>query len=248
METINEDIKISKLENSTYSRFSSAEWFDKVQNLNVRLAGIGGIGSYVGFFLSRLGVLRLFLYDDDKVEPTNMSGQLYNSDDVGRYKTAALKDMITSYSKYYNCVSFPTKYTDTCKTSDVMICGFDNMEARKVFYNSWKKHVMNKPEELRKSCLFIDGRLTAEEYQVLCITGDDEYSMNLYETEYLFNDSEAESTICSYKQTSHIASMCASMMVNLLVNFAFNLTNPTVERIIPFFTSYNGELCLLKTK
>ena len=49
------------LYDDTTTRFSSAEWYKKIQELDIILAGIGGIGSYVAFLLSRLRPKSLFL-------------------------------------------------------------------------------------------------------------------------------------------------------------------------------------------
>lgn len=229
-------------------RFSSASWYNKVREKNITLAGLGGIGSYVGFLLSRLKPGSLYLYDDDKVEQANLSGQLYGMSDIGNYKVTALSKIMTNYSDFRGFFSVASRVTILTPPTNIMICGFDNMQARKDFYYVWRKEVMNNPEEKRKDFLFIDGRLAAEEFQVLCIRGDDEYNMKRYEREFLFSDSEAEETICSYKQTSYCATMIASYIVNLFVNFCTNQCSPVIDRDLPFFTSYDSSTMYLKTE
>lgn len=230
------------------SRFSGAIWYDKIQTLPVVLAGVGGIGSYVAFLLGRLNIRFLTIYDDDIVEAANMSGQLYGRSDVSKYKVNAIASFIKEYTELSSIYCYSSRFTEDSAPSKIMICGFDNMQARKTFYNKWKTYVRVLSEEERKECLFIDGRLAAEEYQVLCIKGDDEYSMKRYEEDYLFSDAEADATICSYKQTSFMAHMIASTMVNLFVNFAANLCNPIIDRALPFFTEYNGETMFFKVE
>jgi sulfur carrier protein ThiS adenylyltransferase len=204
------------------SRFSSAIWYENIQKKTVILAGVGGIGSFVGFLLARMKPASMFIYDNDIVEAVNMSGQLYGQSDLGRPKVSALAEMIRNYAGYSSVFAINERFTNESEASDIMICGFDNMAARRLFFNKWVNHVQSKPEEERKNCLFIDGRLAAEEFQVLCINGDDEYNINRYSNEYLFSDAEADETICSYKQTTFCANMIASYMVNLFVNFCAN--------------------------
>lgn len=228
------------------SRFSGAIWFDNIQTKTITLAGVGGIGSYVAFLLSRLHPQTLYLYDDDIVEAGNMSGQLYSANDIGQHKVNAIASMISDYSNYYDYVTYADRFVEISGATNIMICGFDNMEARKIFYNSWKSLVATLPEEERKTCLFIDGRLAAESFQVLCIKGDDVHSMKKYEQEFLFHDSEAEETICSYKQTTFMANMIASVMVNLFVNFCANECNPLIPRDLPFFTEYSADTMYFK--
>ena len=230
------------------SRFSSAIWYENIQKKTVILAGVGGIGSYVGFLLARMKPASMFIYDDDIVEAVNMSGQLYGQSDLGRFKVSALAEMIRNYAGYSSVFAISERFTNESEASDIMICGFDNMVARRLFFNKWVNHVQSKPEEERKNCLFIDGRLAAEEFQVLCIKGDDEYNINRYSNEYLFSDAEADETICSYKQTTFCANMIASYMVNLFVNFCANQCEPLIDRDLPFLTTYNAETMYLKTE
>lgn len=230
------------------SRFSSAIWYESIQKKTVVLAGVGGIGSYVGFLLARMKPTSMFIYDDDNVEEANMSGQLYGINDIGIAKVFALSNMIRDYANYNSVFAIKEKFTEETEASDIMICGFDNMSARKLFFNKWVNHVQSKPEKERKDCLFIDGRLAAEEFQVLCIKGDDTFNIDRYQREFLFSDSEADETICSYKQTTFCANMIASYMVNLFVNFVANQCNPLIDRDLPFLTTYNAETMYLKTE
>lgn len=230
------------------SRFSSAIWYENIQKKTVILAGVGGIGSYVGFLLARMKLASMFIYDDDVVEAVNMSGQLYGQSDLGRPKVSALAEMIRNYAGYSSVFAINERFTNESEASDIMICGFDNMAARRLFFNKWVNHVQSKPEEERKNCLFIDGRLAAEEFQVLCIRGDDEYNINRYNNEFLFSDAEADETICSYKQTTFCANMIASYMVNLFVNFCANQCEPLIDRDLPFLITYNAETMYLKTE
>jgi molybdopterin/thiamine biosynthesis adenylyltransferase len=236
----------SLLIDDTTSRFSSATWFDKIKSKKVLLAGLGGIGSYVAFLLSRLKVYQLTVYDNDIVEETNLSGQLYGNNDIGLKKTAALSRFLNNYSNFFEGFYYPYNYSNTSVPSDIMICGFDNMESRKIFYNNWKRYSFNHSHP--SECLFIDGRLAAEEFQVFCITGKDDYLMKKYEDNWLFSDAEAEETLCSYKQTSFCANMIGSVIVNLFTNFVANQCDPLIPRELPFYTYYSAERMLLKTE
>lgn len=235
------------LVNESTIRFSSAEWFQSVKNQTVMLAGLGGIGSWTALFLSRLNLNSLCLIDYDEIDRLNLAGQFYRTSDVDRPKVFALRDGLQNYSNYYKtiCLNRRIIHSDFCK---IMICGFDNMDARKSYFSNWTYGVSNLDESSRKECLFIDGRVSAEELQIFCITGNDEYNIKRYSTEYLFNDSESESVVCSYKQTTFMASMIASLITNLFVNFVSNLNNSTIERDLPFFTYYDAHFMYFKTE
>lgn len=126
------------------SRFSSAIWYENIQKKTVILAGVGGIGSYVGFLIARMKPTALFIYDNDIVETANMSGQLYGIRDLGKLKVHALSTMIRNYADFSSVYTIPERFTSNHDASDIMICGFDNMSARRIFYHRWKDYVMSK--------------------------------------------------------------------------------------------------------
>lgn len=232
----------------TTSRFSSAIWFEKIQQQHVLLAGVGGIGSYVAFLLSRMKPKSITIYDPDTVETVNMAGQLYGVRDIGFPKVTAMNTRMREFSSYYTTYAYDRRFTYSDNAENIMICGFDNMEARKTFFNSWLRHVSRLPEEKKSQCLFIDGRLNAEEFQVLCITGDNNYAIRNYKDNWLFDDSDVEEAVCSYKQTSYMANMIGSVMTNLFVNFCANMCDPVMPRDVPFLTRYDGTTMFFKTE
>jgi hypothetical protein len=233
--------------NNATSRFSGTEWYNEIQKQRIIIAGIGGIGSNCVYQLARMNPAALFMYDDDVVEQANMSGQLYCQDDIGKAKVDAMADMIKSYTTMRNIYAIKDKFTRNSEAGDVMICGFDNMEARRIFFTAWNNRVMAKPEEERKKCLYLDGRLSIDTLQVFCITGDNDWAMAEYADKYLFTDAQAEETQCSLKQTTYLACMIGSMIVNLFTNWTANLLNPVIPYDLPFFTEYDAQNMIFKT-
>ena len=60
----------------------------------IGIAGLGGLGSNAAVSLARVGVGRLVLVDFDRVEKSNLNRQYFFLDQVGMYKTEALKKNI----------------------------------------------------------------------------------------------------------------------------------------------------------
>jgi FlaA1/EpsC-like NDP-sugar epimerase len=141
------------LDEST-TRFSGAEWFNEIQKKDIIVAGQGGIGSNLSFQLARMHPASMVLYDDDTVETVNMAGQLYARNDIGKSKVTAISDMITSYTNMQNIYAVKDKFTYSTEAGNIMMCGFDNMEARRIFFSKWHDHVMSIPAEERKNCLY----------------------------------------------------------------------------------------------
>lgn len=230
------------------TRFSGAEWFNEIQKARIIIAGIGGIGSNVAFQLARMIPANLTLYDDDNVEMVNMAGQLFSNNNIGESKVDAIANMIYDYTSMKQVLAIKDKFTLDKEPGDIMICGFDNMRARKTFFNSWCNHISNKSIEERSKCLYLDGRLSMDTLQILCIKGDDQYNIDRYKREFLFADYEADATVCSRKQTTYLACMIGSLMVNLFTNFIANSLHPVIPYDLPFFTEYDAQNMLFKTE
>lgn len=226
------------------SRFSGAMWYSQVVNKTVTLAGCGGIGSWLGLLLARTNIGYLSLFDNDRVETGNLSGQLFSTDMIGTLKVYAVTNTIRDFSDYYRISNYDHRFEGYDDANDIMMCGFDNMEARKTYFQVWKAHVLEASD--KSQCLLLDGRLSAECLQVYCIQGDDDSAIQYYENHCLFNDDEADATVCSYKQTSFMASMIASMMVNVFVNWCANLAGEF--RPVPIFTEYDAVTMQMKIK
>lgn len=237
----------SYLYRENMTRFSGAAWFEEIQRTSVIVAGIGGIGSWVTLLLSRLGLNMITIFDDDRVEMVNTAGQFFDSRNIRTYKTHAIKQLCERFSSYFNILAFNSRYESDSPFSKIMICGFDNMSSRRTFYERWKSQLATATH--KNEYLFIDGRLLMEELQIFCIRGDDEYNLKRYETEFLFSDEEAVEPMCSTKQTSFMANMIGSLIVNLLVNFVANKQQDMLcPRDMPFMTVYYGDRMYFKTE
>ena len=229
------------------SRFSGAAWFEAMQNTKIIVAGCGGIGSWFTLLAARANPESIQLFDADNVESANLSGQLFGLEHVGMNKANALASIVQNYCNYNRIEVYNVFYTGrTRQVGPIMVCGFDNMTARKVYFNKWKEYAQSHTNE---RCLYIDGRLNAEQFQVFCITGDRPDLMAKYEEDWLFDDSEADGVLCSYKQTSYCAAMIGGMMNNLLVNFIFNGGRDILyPRDLPFLTVYEADQLFLRTR
>lgn len=219
-----------------YARVKGADWFPFLYKRPVMVLGQGGIGSHLSFLLSRIGC-ELYIYDHDVYEEHNMTGQIVKQSAIGKNKAEAMKELIGELSP--DCVvECFGEYTEAEPTNDIVLCGFDNMLARNVSFQNWKKYVQKLDSEKRKKCVFMDGRLLAEVMQIITIPGDNDELIERYEKEYLFPDAGVVDADCTFKQTSHCASMIASHMTAFLTNWAFNAEKGKTIRRIPFYHEY----------
>ena len=156
---------------------------------------------------------------------------------LGRSKVEEAASIALDFSNYNKSYAFISKYLESSSTSKIMICGFDNMGARKLFYNKWKKSII---QEESHEYLFIDGRLTADMFQLFCIQGNDAYVQDEYERNWLFEDEDADDTDCTFRQTSHIAAMLGTYITTYFTNFCSNLSPDNFPKRIPWFMEYNS--------
>lgn len=61
---------------------------------SVALVGVGGVGSWVGYFLAMAGVPQLMLFDEDTVSESNLNRLPYGPEGMDKLKTEALKAFI----------------------------------------------------------------------------------------------------------------------------------------------------------
>lgn len=226
------ETKVEKIPSPFKQRFSDAPWFETLKNTYIILLGAGGIGSWVGFCLSRIGC-NFTVFDMDSVEVHNLGGQLFNTNHIGKLKTESLKEVCDLFSGKENVIRTAGQYTEDSYTNSIVIAAFDNMRARKLAFDKWKEFVLDiakESEEEAKKCLFIDGRLLAEDYQVYAVTKD---RIEDYE-KTLFDDSEVEEVLCTLKATTHCSMGIASEMISVLTNHMANIAYGAELREVPF--------------
>lgn len=202
-------------------RFSKALWFEPLQDLRPLVIGAGGIGSWLVHFLARAGA-KPVVCDMDRYDVNNIGGQLCKLNDVNKNKAIALKDLIDSMlDGEEQLFAIEQQFNENSHANPFMFCAVDNMDARKLAYQKWLE--LGEQREL-----FVDGRMGAEVIQIHTATKTKDEYMDSW-----FPSSEAVALPCAYKATSHIGSMTASFMVNVLTNYL-------ADEFVPSEISYAG--------
>jgi hypothetical protein len=207
--------------------FKDADWYGKCNRL-ISIAGAGGTGSWLALFLARNN-FEILIYDDQKVERRNMSGQFYKGMDEGSFKITSLHDNIVHFAdKYINTSGLKLTESNFIASNYFFSC-VDNMEARKNIFDNWKRRYKDV-----KDAIFIDLRLELELLQVYAVTSD---RIEDYEKTLSF-EGDKEEAICSLKQTTHNAAMIAAIATNMFLNFLVNISTGSTVRQVSFFTEY----------
>ena len=200
-------------------RFKEAPWAGKYDG-DILIGGVGGIGSWTTLLLDRAG-FNLILYDMDVIEEHNIGGQFYSVSDIGRSKAVAVKTLCTEMSGGSGMLTFNERITDTTLAARISISCFDNMAARRTLFNCWRKNV--------DRLLFIDGRMSAEGFQIYTVKPGEEEE---YE-KTLFDDVEVSDGPCSFKATSHTGAIIGGYITAIVTNFITNYVTNTDIREVP---------------
>lgn len=232
--------------NEHYNRFKEAPWFLSVPEeekavipySTINIGGAGGIGSWTALFLSRAGFYT-YVQDFDTIETHNIGGQFFRPDDTGFFKVDILQKLIYEFTGFHTCSVSTEAVGNYTPGYLFMISAFDNMKARKMFFEAWKKSLINYGVS-SKDGLFIDGRLSMEGYEIYCVTPD---KIKEYE-ETLFLDEEVEDLPCTMKQTTHVAAMIGSQITALFTNHVTNIRAGKAIRSVPFkYTFFTPLFC-----
>ena len=194
-----------------YLRFSGLSWATEVQEKEITIIGLGGIGSNVALPLARLNPKKLFLIDPDVVEEVNLAGQAFFNNHVGMKKVDAVAEVLYSWAGYKKIVAIPTLLTEGTDFGEITITGFDNMNARKIAFTNF----MDSPA----AKLLVDARMSVDTIQIFTLLKEDTEFLDIYRDKWLFSDAVAQTAPCSMKQTSYTGSILGGLVVNIIINY-----------------------------
>lgn len=128
---------ISRHGEDLHKRFSAA---------TVAICGLGGLGSNISISLARAGVGKLILIDFDRVDITNLHRQQYKANQIGHYKTEALRENLLEIAPYVEIKTITEKITEKnfphlLKDADIVCEAFDNAEAKAMLVNGVLEHL-----------------------------------------------------------------------------------------------------------
>ena len=115
--------------------------YEKLRSARVAIAGLGGLGSNIAVSLTRAGVGELLLVDFDRVEISNLNRQQYDTGDLGRLKTEALRDRLLKINPYIT-LKTRTVRVDATNAAELfgsygIVCeAFDKASAKAMLINT----------------------------------------------------------------------------------------------------------------
>lgn len=93
-------------------------------NISVTVVGVGGVGYWVAKYLAMSGIEKMYLFDPDVLEETNLNRIDLSVEYLGKNKADIARDMINVIRPMASVISFPFKYLKhtAVKTSWVIDC------------------------------------------------------------------------------------------------------------------------------
>lgn len=108
----------------------------KIMSSKVLIIGMGGLGCPLALYLSGLGIGKIGIVDNDKIELSNLNRQIiYNYNDIGKYKVDVAKKRIKNINKNIFIKSYKLRLSknnilNIIKDFDIICDGTDNFETR----------------------------------------------------------------------------------------------------------------------
>jgi len=186
----------------------------------VTIVGAGGIGSPVGLALGKLGIQKITVIDDDRVETHNLPNQIYPMDSVGRQKVDAFQNMVEQFSEA-KVHPMNWKWNGDVPRG-IVVSAIDNMEGRKKIFES----VRYKPQVQ----LLIDGRMGGEFIRLYSIRPCDPDDLTFYETT-LYSDEEAVELPCTARAVIYTSFFVGAFVARAVAKF---LKDGEIRREIVF--------------
>ena len=200
----------------------------------IHVIGAGSLGSWLTFFLLKMGFKNINVYDFDQIEEHNLPNQFYRECDIGDDKVSAL---FHAYEEYFDDVVYRLRIhsgrldDNSPPLAGIILCAVDTMHSRKELYETLFKYNA-------QSKVWIEGRLSVYGAYVYSVPYSNMKAKSEYEKTF-YDDAEAEVSACGISQTALPSAVnAASVMVMQMIEYlnGNELTN-AIEYSIPWIVS-----------
>ena len=133
------------------ARVYGVEEFQKIQNANICVVGIGGVGSWVVEALARTGVQHLTLIDGDDISRSNINRQCHALEStIGQMKAKVMQQRVLDINPECECTIFEQYINDEnvsdllmpdpAQKFDCVIDAIDRIKYKSLMIHFCKKH------------------------------------------------------------------------------------------------------------
>jgi integrative and conjugative element protein (TIGR02256 family) len=136
-EMIEIPVNLIDLKENLFKRLGHLGVKEELSNKKAALLGLGSVGATVAAQLTKAGIGQLTLIDPDTLEIHNIIRHLCDLNDLGRYKTDAVKDKILSINPDLNVSAFASDFIASyeqiitkLKNIDLLVVSTDTPDSR----------------------------------------------------------------------------------------------------------------------
>lgn len=185
----------------------------------VTMIGVGGIGAATSLALAKLGIPRIYLYDNDTIEDINIPTQLLKISDIGMKKVHSVGRMLKEFSDEISGEGYSYRVDQKTNLEDVtiIISSVDTITARKAI---WEAVVAS-------NCRwYLDARMGAEVFQLYTVdTVDSGWYTDHLDT---LHEDEVPDEPCTAKATIYTAFMAAGHIAHQVKRIVMGQSLPKV--------------------
>jgi len=176
------------------------------QRLNIVVIGCGSTGSFLSLTLAKMGLNRIKVIDFDKVEAKNIPNQFFRTQDIGKFKVDALKEIIKDFTDteiQTENIKIDENYGFDFDLNTIFILCVDNMESREFIYRAIKDFPIK----------IIDTRFGSEGFSIHVVDLGKEEDREKYEKSLKL---EIKDTPCGEKGVIYSILSLASEVCNIV--------------------------------
>ena len=184
--------------------------YSKIDNTDVTVIGLGGIGSPLVYSLIKMGIPGQSItgYDHDHVDEVNLNSQFYRHTDVGQSKATALaKAMLQMENQSFNAVN--DMYVDQ-PINNICVMAVDSIDAR--------RDIFRKVRKMSDVNLIIDARMGAEFTEIYSMPTSNRGLLGRY-TKTLHHRDEVVREPCTRKAIVYTTISTSGFIANLIKKF-----------------------------
>lgn len=200
----------------------------------ITVIGAGAIGGWTVLALAKMGFCNIEVFDFDKVDLVNLNSQFYRQKDVGKFKVAALQELVEDFTGVKIGITADRWYGGT--RPGIVIAAVDSMEVRKQI---WVAHAGKSP----LTRVIIDPRMGAEQALLYAMNPSNPKDREDY-SKSLYTDSEAVQERCTAKATIYTANLLSGLVVKCVKDV---LTRPDYLRVAQWDIAANDLFCFKNT-
>lgn len=181
----------------------------------IHVIGVGAIGSFIAFQLTKIGVKELHIWDFDIVEEHNIPNQIYDQTDLDLTKVDALEKHLKAINNEINIIKHE-RYT-TQEPQGIVFMAVDSIDIRKEFI---KNNTLN-PALI----LVIDVRMNLSSGQIFTTDWSKEDKIKTYFDMSNFEKKEVQSIVSACGTTLSViptVTLAASYAISQFMLFLKN--------------------------